>query len=326
MIPAGQLFHRMQRLVRDLGQQTHKDFDFTMQGDDIEMDKVLLDQLSDPLIHLIRNAVDHGLEEPQERAKTGKPARGLIQLRAEQRGREILIVVQDDGRGLDRKAIIQKARSQGLIGADEEPDDQSLWKVILLPGFSTSKEISTLSGRGVGMDVVHNAIRALHGKILIDTHPGRGTCITLVIPLTLAFLDCLVVRSANRFYAIPIDVVSEVFSPVDHQVFHSSAEGADMARWHGAIVPVSRFSEMYQEAQDDTDPVSRDHIIVVVEVASGQFGIPVEEIIGQQQVVLKPLKGILQNIRGGAGCALLSSGEVAIALDLDHLFEKAGRS
>jgi two-component system, chemotaxis family, sensor kinase CheA len=321
MVPAGQLLRRMQRLSRDLVHQTGKAFDLSIVGEEIEVDKILLDQLSDPLIHLIRNAADHGLEDPEERVKTGKPVSGLIQLIVEQRGKDVLISVRDDGRGLDRDGILKQAIAHGLVDEKEKLDDDSLWKLIFLPGFSTVKEVSTLSGRGVGMDIVQTMTHSLRGRVLVETQPGQGTMITLVIPLTLAFQDCMVVESSQRLYAIPIDGISEVFSSSDHQVFRSSADGCEMANWHGDIVPIRRFSKIFQENGEICAESAGEEIIVVVNTAYGRYGLPVEKIIGQQQVVLKPLTGVLQNIHAGAGCALLSNGEVAMALDIDRLFD-----
>jgi two-component system, chemotaxis family, sensor kinase CheA len=323
MVPAEQLFHRMQRLARDLLHQTGKAFDLVFFGEGIEVDKLLLDQMSDPLIHLLRNAVDHGLEDPEERKRTGKPERGLIQLGAEQRGREILISVRDDGRGLDREAILNRARAKGLLGENEAIDDEAIWKLIFLPGFSTATTVSTLSGRGVGMDVVQSAVRALRGRVQIETEAGKGSCVTLVIPLTLAFLDCMVVKRSNRLYAIPIDVISEVFSRSDHDILRSSADGSEMARWHAEIIPIRRFDVLFHEpAAAHQASVQPDEVIIVVDTSMGRFGLPVEAIIGQQQVMLKPMKGALRKVRGSAGCALLSSGEVAVALDMERLLGK----
>jgi two-component system chemotaxis sensor kinase CheA len=322
MVPASQLFHRMRRPVRDLTQQTGKHFDLTLVGEDTEIDKLLLDQLSDPLIHLIRNAVDHGIEFPQEREAAGKSASGEIQLVAEQRGKEILISVRDDGHGLDREAILQRARQHHLIDDSETPEDEEIWKLIFLPGFSTAEAVSNLSGRGVGMDVVQNAVQSLRGKVLIQTEPGHGTCITMRIPLTLAFLNAMIVRAENHLFAIPIDVICEVFNLEEQQVIHSAADHSESTRWHDQIIPICRFQNIFHQETDQETTTFEKHIIVVVDTQRGKYGLPVQEIIGQQQVVLKPMKGFLKNVHGSSGLALLSSGEVAIALDVDRLLEK----
>jgi len=326
LVPVGELFQQMQRAVRDLSRETGKPIDLVLEGEETEIDKVVVDELKDPLMHLVRNAADHGLEPAAERVAAGKPEQGRITLTAAQKGQEIHIAVADDGRGLDREAILKRARQTGLVGADEEPDDATVWSFILKAGFSTSEQVSNLSGRGVGMDVVQNAIHSLRGRMAVDTRRGEGTRIDLFIPLTLAFLESMVVRSCRRLYAIPIDVVLQVFRPEAAQVIHASADDSETVSRQGALVPVSRLQRLYAEnaagsgdARDDDDRPLSEQVIVVVQTSGGPFGVPVDEIVGQQQVVMKPLEGRLRDIRGGAGIALLSSGEVAIALDVERL-------
>lgn len=317
MVPVGTVFKRMQRLVRDLSHQTGKPLDLIMEGVDTQVDKNLVDQLHDPLMHLIRNAVDHGIESTEERVAAGKPKRARIVLAAAQQGREIHITVADDGRGLNREAILERAREIGLVGADEEPDDSVVWSYIFHSGLSTAREVSSLSGRGVGMDVVNATIRSLRGRIVVESFPGMGTVINLCIPLTLAFLDSMVVRLQDRLYAIPIDVISEVIKPKVEQVTHTSANGSELVRLRDELTPVCRLQRFYEEAGDGR-PLA-EQILVVVQTATGMLGIPVDEIVGQQQVTMKPLQGQVQDIRAGAGYALLGSGEVAIALDCERL-------
>lgn len=318
LVPVGQLFRRMQRTVHDLLEQTGKKAVLALAGDDTELDKMLVDQLSEPLMHLLRNAIDHGLESPAERIAAGKPAQGKITLSAAQQGREILISVEDDGAGLNRAAILKKARATGLVGEKEEPEDRAIWAMIFRAGFSTASQVSSLSGRGVGMDVVRSAVENLRGQVQIETRPGRGTCITLAIPLTLAFLDALVVSARGRLYAIPIEAINEVFKPASEQVLRASASGSEVVDWQGQIVPVGRLEQIYAEGGADGSLL--DQIIIVVHTRGGLFGLPVDEILGQQQVILKPLRGFLSQIHGGAGCALLGTGEVAVVLDVDQLF------
>lgn len=317
MISVGTVFKRMQRLVRDLSHQTGKPLDLIMEGVDTQVDKNLVDQLYDPLMHLIRNAVDHGIESAEERATAGKPQKARIVLAAAQQGREIHITVADDGRGLDREAILEQAREIGLVGADEEPDDSTVWSYIFHSGLSTAREVSSLSGRGVGMDVVNATIRSLRGRIVVESFPGMGTVISLCIPLTLAFLDSMVVRLQDRLYAIPIDVISEVIKPDAEQLTRTSANGSELVRMRDELTPVCRLQRFYEEAGDGR-PLS-EQILVVVQTTTGMLGIPVDEIVGQQQVTMKPLQGQIQDIRAGAGYALLGSGEVAIALDCERL-------
>lgn len=317
LVPVGTVFKRMQRLVRDLCQQTGKPIKLSLQGGDTQIDKSLVDQLYDPLMHLIRNAVDHGIESPKERSTADKPKEGRVTLTAVQHGREIHITVADDGRGLDREAILARAREVGLIDADEAPEDSAIWNYIFHSGLSTAPEVSSLSGRGVGLDVVQAAIRSLQGRVVVESSPGEGTCITLCIPLTLAFLDSMVVRLQDRLYAIPIDVINEVIKPHAGQVAHASADHSELIRVRDELVPVCRLQRFYEETGEKRPLVEQ--IVVAVQTTKGMLGVPVDEILGQQQVTMKPLQGQIQDIRAGAGYALLSSGEVAIALDCERL-------
>jgi len=318
LVPVGSVFIRTQRQVRDLSQQTGKPVNLTMTGEDIEMDKVLLDQLSDPLMHLVRNALDHGLESPAERLAGGKPEHGNLTLAATQQGREIQIAVADDGRGLNRAKILEKARAGGLISPTEEPDDAAVWRYIFHSGLSTALEVSNLSGRGVGMDVVQTTIQALRGRITVDSQPGQGTCITLHIPLTLAFLDSMIVRSQNRLFAIPIDEVAEVVKPEAEQV--TSVSNDEVVRLRNQLIPVCRLQRFYAEAGRQRSLTEQ--VLVVVLANQGLLGLPVDEVVGQQQITMKPLNGQLKDIRGGAGCALLASGDIAIALDCEQLSQE----
>jgi two-component system, chemotaxis family, sensor kinase CheA len=325
LIPVSGLFRPMQRTAHDLARETGKQFELLLEGEEIEIDKVLVDELKDPLMHLVRNAADHGLESPAERVSAGKTEQGRITLTAAQKGKDIHITVADDGRGLDRAAILKKAREAGLVSASQEPDAKTLWNFIFQAGFSTAAEVSSLSGRGVGMDVVQSAIHALRGRIALETEPGKGTRITLIIPLTLAFLQSMVVRSHQRLFAIPIEVIQQVFKPTAEEIVHISADGSEMMRRQDALIPIHRLQTDAAEDRLDTERRTlrlADQVIVTVQTTLGVMGLPVDEIIGEQQVVLKPLQGQLRGIRGGAGCALLSSGEIAIALDVEDLVQK----
>lgn len=317
LVTVGAVFQRMQRLVRDLSHQTGKPLELILEGGDTQIDKSLVDQLHDPLMHLIRNAVDHGIEPLEERIAASKPEKGRITLAAVQQGREIHIMVADDGRGLNRKAILERAREIGLVGADEEPDDSTIWHYIFHSGLSTVQEVSSLSGRGVGLDVVQATIRSLRGRIMVESRRGEGTRITLCIPLTLAFLDSMVVRLQDRLYAIPIDVISEVVKPGTEQVIHASADGSEVVRVRDELTPVCRLHRFYEEAGEERPLVEQ--VLVMVQTTRGMLAVPVDELVGQQQVTMKPLEGWIKEIRAGAGYALLGSGDVAIALDCERL-------
>jgi len=317
LVPVGTVFKRMQRLIRDLSHQTGKPIDLIMDGADTQIDKDLVDQLYDPLMHLIRNAVDHGIESVQERTEKTKSERGRIVLSAAYQGREIHVTVADDGRGLDREAILAQARTIGLVGDDEEPDDNTVWSYIFHTGLSTAEEVSHLSGRGVGMDVVQAAVQSLRGRIMVESFYDAGTVISMCIPLTLAFLDSMVVRLQDRLYAIPVDAISKVIKPSAEQVIHSSADDSEMVRVRKTLTRICRLQRFYGEENEER-PLS-EQILVVVQTSKGTIGVPVDEIIGQQQVTIKPLQGQIQTIRASAGYALLGSGEVAIALDCERL-------
>lgn len=323
LVPVGTVFRRMQRLVRDLSHQTGKPIDLVLRGEDTEIDKSLVDQLHDPLMHLIRNAVDHGIESPEERLSAGKPEKGCITLVSAQRGREIHIMVADDGRGLNREAILERAREIGLVSADEEPDDSTVWNYIFHSGLSTVQEASSLSGRGVGLDVVQATIQSLRGRIMVECLPGMGTCISLCIPLTLAFLDSMVVRLQGCLYAVPIDVISEVIQPSAEQVTRTSADNGEVVRVRDELTPVCRLQRLYGEMSEEHPLVEQ--ILVVVQTTKGMLAVPVDEIVGHQQVTMKPLQGQVKDIRAGAGYALLGSGEVAIALDCERLVQEVVR-
>lgn len=319
LVPLANVFHRMERVGRDLAHQTGKKFEMVLEGEDVEIDKTVVDKLADPLMHLIRNSADHALELPKERTALGKPERGKIVLKAVQHGRDVLISISDDGRGLNREAILKRARERGLIHPDAEPSDQEVWNCIFHSGFSTVKEITNLSGRGVGMDVVQNTIRSLHGRIEVDTHAGQGTQITLVIPLSLAFLDSMIVRSHDYLFAIAIDSVKEVFQLQFESIINDSASGKRMVMRQNKSVPLIDIGD------GDSDSLSGTKIVVVTQTIQGDVGLLIDEVVDQQQVMMKPLSGHLNHIRGGVGCALLASGEVAIALDLDQLFNQETR-
>ena len=318
LVPASQLFRRIQRLARELSQQVGKQIEFIVEGEDVEIDKTVVDQLNDPLLHLIRNASDHGIEPPHVRLAAGKPEKGRIHVQAAQKGQEIMITVADDGRGLDREKILLKAVEKGLATEGEDLPDSALFNLIFRPGFSTAREVTNLSGRGVGMDVVQTTVRALRGRIEITSEPGKGTTITMILPVTLTFLESMVVKTNDRLFVIPIDTVAQVFQPDAEEVIRNAAGGQEMVLRQGKPIPVIG---LYQEKTENVAPRGlSERIIVTVTTNRGFIGLPVDEIIGQEQVMMKELPGYLKKIRGGSGCALLASGEVAIALDIEQLF------
>lgn len=321
LVPVGEVFRRMRRMVRELERQTGKKIALVLEGEEAEIDKAVVDRLYEPLVHVVRNSADHGLEGPEERLAAGKSEQGTITLSAAQVGGEIQITVADDGRGLNRERILAKARERGLVKPDAEPEGSALWKVIFQPGFSTAETVTNLSGRGVGMDVLNTTMKELRGHINVESVAGRGTKVCLSIPLTLAFLDSLVMRVGKRLFATPVDVVSEVFRPESGQIQQVSAqEGAELVKVRNQFVSVCRLERFYDEEIDHLKPLN-EQIIVVFNTSTGSVGLPVDEMFDQQQVVMKPLQGHLENIRASLGCALLGTGEVAIVLDAESLAE-----
>ena len=322
LVPVGEVFRRIRRMVRELERQTGKKIDLILEGEETAIDKVVSDRLYEPLVHVIRNSADHGLEAPEERKAAGKTETGRIKLSAAQVGSEIQITVNDDGRGLNRERILARARERGLVGAGGEPEDSALWQLILEPGFSTAEQVTELSGRGVGMDVLNSTMKDLRGHIAIESQQGKGCRVLLSIPVTLAFLDCLVMRLGRRLFATPVDVVADIFQPSSDQIIEIPDEdGGEMVRVRESYVPICRLPHFYGEDCTALTPLDRS-IVIVFNTSSGLIGLPVDEMLNQQQVVMKPLTGQLENIRASWGCALLGTGEVALVLDCERLAKK----
>jgi two-component system chemotaxis sensor kinase CheA len=319
LVPVDDVFRRLRRMVRELERQTGKQIEMEIEGGDTAIDKLVADRLYDPLLHVVRNSADHGLEGPEDRRAAGKPEQGRIILSAAQVGSEVRITVADDGRGLSRDKILKKAREKGFFGPDEEPEPAALWKVIFEPGFSTAETVSNLSGRGVGMDVLNATMQALRGRIGVESTAGQGTRVALHIPVSLAFLDCIILRLGHQLFAVPIDVVSEIAKPRPEDVVGISADtGSEMFRLRGNFIPVCRLDHFYGT------PMSREGepptaVFVVFNTSSGPIAVPVDEILDRQQVVMKPLVGRLAQVRASWGCALLGTGEVALVLDCERL-------
>ncbi|MGA2449177.1 MAG: chemotaxis protein CheW [Polyangiaceae bacterium] len=321
LVPVGDVFRRVRRMARELERDTGKKIAIALEGEDTAIDKAIVDRLYEPLVHAVRNSADHGIEMPQERAAAGKPETGTITLSAAQVGGDIHITIGDDGQGLNRARILARARQNGLVGANEDPGDQALWKMIFQAGFSTAAAVTRLSGRGVGMDVLQTVVTELRGRIGVETIAGRGTKIGLSIPLTLAFLESLVMRVGPSLYAVPIDVVAEIFRPDRDQVTAMSAEqGAEVVRVRDEFVPICRLQHFFSEGAEDLRKLE-ELVIVVLNTSAGQIGLPVDEVFDQQQVVMKPLQGQLARIRGSFGCALLANGSVGLLLDCERLAE-----
>jgi two-component system chemotaxis sensor kinase CheA len=315
MVPIGTLFGRFRRLVHDLSRELGKQIDLTMIGEETELDKTMIEQLADPLVHLIRNAIDHGLEAPDARAAAGKAASGRIRLIAQHSGAEVLITVSDDGRGLDAARIRAKAEEQGLLAADAVIGDTELYQFLFHPGFSAAKEISAISGRGVGMDVVKRTIEGLRGSIDIATTPGRGTQVTLRLPLTLAIIEGLLVRVGNGRYAIPLSAVEECVEL--SAAADTRSQGRSFLSIRGDLVPFLRMRDLF-DARTAPDPYQK---AVIVAAGDLRVGLVVDQIIGNHQTVIKSLSRLHADVEAFSGATILGDGTVALILDIPRLVE-----
>lgn len=317
MVPVKSTFQKMARLVRDLAKKSGKSVEFVMHGEDTELDKTVVDKIGDPLVHMVRNAVDHGLEaSAQDRLRANKPERGRVELRAFHQGGSILIEIQDDGRGLDRSRIVKKAIERGLIQNDEGMSDGDVWKLIFEAGFSTAECVTEVSGRGVGMDVVRRNITALRGHVDIRSTLGEGTTFSMRLPLTLAIIDGMVVRIGEERYIVPTLSVVESVRPCREDL--STVVGAnELMMLHGQLIPLFRLSRVFNtpDAQEDATRA----IVVVVEHAGARAGMLVDELLGQQQIVIKPLGESLGGVAGISGAAIMPDGNVGLILDVGGL-------
>ena len=317
MIPVAGLFRKMVRLVRDLSMKEKKKVDLEIIGEDTEVDKTIIEQISDPLVHLIRNSVDHGIEMPADRLAAGKSESGRLTLEAKHSAGEVWILVKDDGKGLDREKILRKAIDKGLVGPEAKDwKDEDVWKLIFEPGLSTAAQVSSISGRGVGMDVVRRNIEKLRGRIDIRSQLGRGTSFVMRIPLTLAIIDGMIVKVGDVKYSIPITSIKESLRPVKSQIT-MTPEGLEVLNVRGALLPIIRIHEIYNVKPLQTELSSG--ISIIVESDTKQYGLFVDEMLGQQQIVIKGIPSYFGNVRGVSGFAILGDGEVSTILDVAEL-------
>lgn len=319
LVAVSPVFQRMRRVVRDAAKRSGKEVDLVIVGEETEVDKVMLDALQDPLVHVLRNAVDHGIEAPEARVAAGKGPRGKIVLSACHQGGEVSIEVKDDGKGIDKTRVVARARERALIPMDAELSDEEAHQLLFLPGFSTKETVDSLSGRGVGMDVLKTTVEGLRGHVALKSVTGQGSRISLNMPLTLAFVEAMVVREGNRLFALPIEKVFEVSKIGPLHLVESSANRQTLLRVRDQFVPILRLREFWDEGAERSNDLEG-HVVVVVQTERGAVALPVDELIGNQQVMLKPLHGPLSHIRAAAGCGMLRTGDVAIALDCDQLY------
>jgi two-component system chemotaxis sensor kinase CheA len=319
LVPVGPLFHRMARLVRDLSRQFGKRVEMETVGDEIELDRTIVEELSDPLMHMVRNALDHGIESPQERVARGKDPTARLLLKAHHQAGQVVIEIADDGHGLDREKIIAKATEKGLIASADGLSDSEIHNLIFLPGFSTATRVTNVSGRGVGMDVVRRHIEKLRGRIEIRSNPGCGSAFLLKLPLTLAIIDGLVVGVGPERYIVPLFAVREMFRPAQETIW-TVGQRHEMALVRGALLPVHRLYRRFGVIPRSEDPLQS--VLVVAEVEGQRFCLVVDELIGKQEVVIKTLGETFQHVVGIAGGAILGDGRVGLILDLDRLFKE----
>ena len=328
MVQIGQVFDKFPRVVRDLAQEFEKDITLVVEGKDTELDKSLVEEIGDPLTHLIRNAADHGIEPPEVRKQHGKDPQGEIRLSAFHAGNHIVVEVADDGAGLDPDALRAKAVERDLLTEADAEDltDTEAHQLIFRPGFTTTEEASQVSGRGVGMDVVKTNLSELNGTIDIDSTPGEGTCFRLKIPLTLAILESMLVRSGPETFALPLYAVSEVVRLTPQRV--DSIQGSDVIRHRDRVVPLLRLRDVLSVPlpASDTVPASPDRAVsnayaVIVTVAHRRVALVVDEPIAQEEVVIKSLGNYLKGISGIAGSTILGDGRVIMVLDVGELIQ-----
>jgi two-component system chemotaxis sensor kinase CheA len=312
MVPLASVFRRFPRLVRDLAATLGKQIVVHIAGEDTELDKQMIEQIVDPLTHMVRNSVAHGIGTPEDRRRAGKPPEGTLSLRAYQEGGNVVIEVSDDGRGLDRERIRRKAVAKRLIADDDPLTDQQIHDLIFTPGFSTAETVSDISGRGVGMDVVKRNVDALHGSMSIESEPGRGTTFRIRLPLTLAIVDGLAVGLGGQIYIVPLLSVLESFRPKAADVRRIARRG-EVVIVRGRPVPLVRLHRIFHSNAKATDPTEA--LVVLLEHQGKRLGLMVDELLGQMQVVIKSIETHYQKVEGISAATILGDGQVAFILD-----------
>jgi two-component system, chemotaxis family, sensor kinase CheA len=321
MVSIKSTFQKMARLVRDLAGKIGREVDFVTEGEDTELDKSVVEKIGDPLIHMIRNSMDHGIEPAAQRIAAGKPAKGTLKLRAFHRAGSIFIEVSDDGKGLDKEAIVKKAISRNLCEEGQALTDQEIYKFIFLPGFSTAKQVTDVSGRGVGMDVVRRNIEALRGSVEIQTAMGKGTTFSIRLPLTLAIVDGMIVRSESETYIIPTLAIVESLKPEKDQIT-SVMNRASMLKVRGEFFPLIHLQSLFSGGSKASS-ADGGVVMIVEDMLGKKVGIHVDEIVGQQQVVIKGLGEGMHDVPGVTGGAIMNDGTVSLILDIGGIIKMA---
>ena len=317
MVPIEQVFNRFPRMVRDLARDLNKEVDFLIEGKETELDRTVIDEIGDPLVHLLRNAIDHGLESSQERLKKGKVSKGTVLLRARHEGNNVYIEVEDDGGGIDTNRVIAKAVEKGILTSRdaEQLSREEAIELLFNSGFSTAQNITDISGRGVGLDVVKNKIESLSGEIFVDSKPGQGTRFRIKLPLTLAIIQALMVSVQDEIYAIPLSSVDETTMITTTDI--KMVQNQEVIMLRGSVLPLYRLSDLLSvPGLSEAD----DMYVVVVRKAERQIGLVVDGLIGQQEIVIKSLGRLLSGIPGLAGAIVAGDGHVRLILDIVTLF------
>jgi len=317
MVQIGETFGRFHRVVRDVSRELGKEIELTISGAETELDKTVVEKIGDPLTHLVRNAVDHGIEPAEARLARGKPARGTVRLNAYHDSGSIVIEVGDDGGGLSREKILAKALERGLVNPNQNLSDQEVYNLIFEPGFSTADQVSNLSGRGVGMDVVRRNIEALRGTVEIESREGAGTTIRIRLPLTLAIIDGFLVGVGRSSYVVPLDMVLECVELSEGD--RLAAKERSYINLRGEVLPFVRLRDQFEVE----GAAARRENVVVVQYAGQKAGLVVDGLMGEFQTVIKPLGRLFGNLRGISGSTILGSGEVALILDVPALIQQA---
>jgi len=317
MVPVGVMFSRFPRMIRDLSNKMDKEIDFIMEGQETELDRSIIDELSDPLTHLLRNAIDHGIESPEARKAKGKDEEGRIELRAYQKGSEIIIEVKDDGAGIDADKIGRKAVEKGIVGEEEleQLERRDILDFVFHPGFSTASEVTDVSGRGVGMDIVRNVVKKLDGQISIESELGRGSTFTISLPLTLAITQALMITVDGDTFAIPLNAVSETLTISPENI--KKVRGKDVIVLRENTIPLVSASEIFGSKNIDSFKKSEEDLSVVILKSGDRFiGLIVEELLNQQEIVIKSLGNYLQDTEYISGATIIGDGDVALIIDV----------
>jgi two-component system chemotaxis sensor kinase CheA len=326
MIPIGSTFQKMLRIVRDLSKKSGKEVRLVLSGEDTEIDRNMVDEIYEPLVHMIRNALDHGLETPEERERAQKSRQGTVHLRAYYRGGNIVIEIEDDGRGLNRDKILQKALAQGLIREGEKLSDRELNYLIFQPGFSTAEKVTDISGRGVGTDVVMSKVQKLRGRVEVHSQPGKGTTFVIHLPLTLAIIDGIIIKAGGERYIIPTLNVQESFRLQQKDVFTVTGKG-EVLKVRDSLIPLLHLKELLgaegSASSGGNGGRAGGDLAVVVESQDKKQCLLVDELLGKEEIVIKSLGGWLRNVRGIAGGAILGDGTVGLILDVAGLLDQA---